>query len=112
MSLLVRIAQAFGVITAGSMVCISRIYLRYHTPRQVLFGVAIGAILGVAWYVTVMILRMMGLVDWVLHLKAVELFWFKDGDIGSLEHDLREEWVEWRSIEHAGKKQDGKRKKR
>jgi dolichyldiphosphatase len=112
MTLLVRIAQAWAVITAASMVCISRIYLRYHTPRQVLFGVAIGAFLGVAWYIMVMILRMTGWVDWVLHLKAVELFWFKDGDIGSLEHDLREEWVEWRSVEHAGEKHVVKQKRR
>ena len=73
-------------------------YLRYHTLRQVLIGVGVGAVLGLSWYVTVLILRVTGLVDWVLHIRVVEMLWFKDGDIGSLEHDLHEEWVEWREL--------------
>jgi len=73
-------------------------YLRYHTLRQVLIGVGIGAILGLSWYITVLILRVTGWVDWVLHIRVVEMLWFKDGDIGSLEHDLREEWLEWRKL--------------
>lgn len=71
-------------------------YLRYHTLRQVLIGAGIGAFLGVGWYLTVILLRMAGWVDWILHLRIVEMLWFKDGDIGSLEHDLQEEWIEWR----------------
>jgi dolichyldiphosphatase len=74
----------------------SRIYLRYHTPRQVLCGVGIGVVLGVSWYLTVGVLRMMGVVDWILELPIIQMLWFKDGDIGSLEHDLYEEWIVWR----------------
>jgi dolichyldiphosphatase len=95
-SFIVRIAQSSVVIFGASLVCISRVYLRYHTTRQVLFGAAIGVFLGLAWYVVIITARAVGLVDWVLHLQVVELLWFKDGDIGSLEHDLHEEWVEWR----------------
>ena|ERR1700736_4337172 len=91
-----RIAQSLIVLIGASVVCMSRVYLRYHTPRQVLIGAGIGAILGVAWYITVVILRAIGVVEYVLHTPVVELLWFKDGDIGSLEHDLHEEWVEWR----------------
>lgn len=80
------------------MVAYSRIYLQYHTPPQVLVGVGIGAILGISWYVSVLVLRASGAVDWILHLPVVEMLWFKDGDIGSLEHDLREEWMEWRKL--------------
>jgi len=58
----------------------------------------IGAVLGATWYGTVLILRASGVVDWILHLWIVETLWFKDGDIGSLEHDLREEWMEWRKL--------------
>jgi len=53
--------------------------------------------LGIAWYITVVVLRYLGAVDWVLQWRVVELLWFKDGDIGSLEHDLYEEWIEWRA---------------
>lgn len=31
--------------------CVSRVYLMYHTVRQVIVGVVMGAILGVAWFV-------------------------------------------------------------
>jgi dolichyldiphosphatase len=95
-SLLIRIAQSLVVIFGASLVCISRIYLRYHTTRQVLFGAAIGLFLGLVWYVANIIIRAAGLVEWVLRLRVMEMLWFKDGDIGSLEHDLHEEWVEWR----------------
>jgi dolichyldiphosphatase len=93
----IRCAESFVVCIGAGLVSMSRVYLRYHTPRQVLIGVGIGAFLGLAWYITVMILRMTGWVDWILHVKVIEMLWFKDGDIGSLEHDLQQEWLEWRS---------------
>lgn len=102
-ALIVRIAQSTVVIFGASLVCISRAYLRYHTTRQVLFGAGIGAFLGLVWYVVVLILRAVGLVESILHLQIVELLWFKDGDIGSLEHDLHEEWVEWRKARNKEK---------
>ena len=95
--LIIRILQSLVVIFGACVVCTSRIYLRYHTLRQVLTGVGIGAILGIAWYITVVVLRTTGWVEWVLHMRVMEMLWFKDGDIGSLEHDLHEEWVEWRT---------------
>jgi dolichyldiphosphatase len=101
MSLMLRLAQSLIVIIGATIVAASRWYLRYHTPRQILIGVGIGVFLGFAWYVTVVILRSMGLVDWVLRIPVMEMLWFKDGDIGSLEHDLYEEWVVWRK-QHDG----------
>ena len=98
MTLLWRLAHCLVVIIAASIISVSRVYLRYHTPRQVAIGAGIGACLGVVWYVFVTILRRTGWVDWVLRIKAVEMLWFKDGDIGSLEHDLKEEWMEWRQL--------------
>ena len=94
------------------MVALSRMYLRYHTLPQVLIGVVIGALLGLAWYITVLILRVTRWVDWILHIRAVEMLWFKDGDIGSLEHDLHEEWVEWRKLHEKDVKERTTKKKR
>ena len=108
----IRVAQCVVVIFGASLVCLSRIYLRYHTPLQVAYGVLIGAILGVAWYLFVIMLRKVGFVDWLLHWWVVEMLWFKDGDIGSLEHDLHEEWAEWRKSQEIEKlSQNGKQKK-
>jgi dolichyldiphosphatase len=91
-----RVGQSLLVIVGASMVTMSRVYLRYHTPWQVAVGAGVGAILGLGWYLTVITLRAIGLVDWALHFPLVELLLFKDGDIGSLEHDLHEEWMEWK----------------
>ena len=54
-------------------------------------------ILGVAWYVIVGLLRVSGWIDWVLRIPVFEMLWFKDGDIGSLEHDLQQEWLVWKT---------------
>jgi hypothetical protein len=42
------------------------------------------------------------------------MLWFKDGDIGSLEYDLQEEWIEWRKErnEKGGVKMKGKQKRK
>jgi dolichyldiphosphatase len=96
-ALAVRVLQSMVVLSGASLVCTSRIYLRYHTTRQVLAGSGTGAVLGIAWYITVIVLRYLGIVDWVLQWRVVEMLWIKDGDIGSLEHDLYEEWLEWRA---------------
>jgi dolichyldiphosphatase len=76
----------------------SRVYLRYHTLKQVITGSCIGVILGMAWYIAVWVLRRTGWVDWLLQWPVLEMLWFKDGDIGSLEHDLEQEWREWRRL--------------
>ena len=96
-ALVIRLLQSTIVLCGASLVCMSRIYLRYHTPRQVIAGAGTGAFLGIAWYISVIVLRSTGIVDWVLRWRVVEMLWFKDGDIGSLEHDLYEEWMEWRA---------------
>jgi dolichyldiphosphatase len=101
MSLLLRLAHSLIVIIGASIVAASRWYLRYHTPRQIFIGLGIGAFLGLAWHATVITLRSIGLVDWVLQVPVVEMLWFKDGDIGSLEHDLYEEWMVWKK-QHDG----------
>jgi dolichyldiphosphatase len=97
-TLWIRVLESVIVVGGAGLVAYSRIYLQYHTPPQVLVGVAIGAILGLGWYAVVLLLRAVGVVDVILHLRVVEMLWFKDGDIGSLEHDLRGEWREWRRL--------------
>ena len=110
-ALVIRVLQSVVVLCGASLVCMSRIYLRYHTTRQVLAGAGTGGFLGLAWYITVIVLRSTGLVDWVLHWRVVEMLWFKDGDIGSLEHDLYEEWMEWRAQRSRDKESSSKVKK-
>ena len=39
-----------GLYALLLLTCVSRVYLMYHTLRQVIVGAAIGALLGVVWY--------------------------------------------------------------
>src|ERR1700760_191904 len=52
---------------AGS-VAASRVYLNYHTPKQVCVGVAAGATFAVVWFLFTAYLRQYGWVDWTLDL--------------------------------------------
>ncbi|PPJ57062.1 hypothetical protein CBER1_00535 [Cercospora berteroae] len=60
-----------SIISAGA-VAHSRIYLNYHSPKQVYAGCAAGAGCAVAWFVATAIARRIGLVNWVLELPPME----------------------------------------
>ena len=47
-------------------VAASRVYLNYHTPKQVWVGVAAGAIFAVVWFLFTACLRRFGGVEWAL----------------------------------------------
>ncbi|KAF2770775.1 DOLPP1 protein [Teratosphaeria nubilosa] len=66
-----------------SLLCVgavaqSRIYLGYHTPRQVYAGVAAGVICAVGWFVVTSLARRLGMVDWILDLPLVRWMRFRD----------------------------------
>jgi dolichyldiphosphatase len=50
----------------ASVVAASRIYLNYHTSKQVLVGVGVGASTAIAWFAVTTILRHYGWIDWAL----------------------------------------------
>jgi dolichyldiphosphatase len=62
-----RLALAvLSAICAGA-VAQSRIYLNYHTPRQVYAGVAAGAMCAIGWFVVTSAARHYGLIDELLN---------------------------------------------
>ena len=73
-----RILLAICVIFAAAMVASSRVYLNYHTPKQVLVGCAAGATIAVAWFIVTSYLRSSGWVAWVLELDIVRYFRVRD----------------------------------
>jgi dolichyldiphosphatase len=61
-----RLLLSIAALVSAGAVAVSRIYLNYHTPKQVLVGCTAGAIFAVAWFGFTTYLRRAGWVDWVL----------------------------------------------
>ena len=78
LSMLVRVLLSGVVLANAGLVAWSRIYLSYHTPKQVLVGSVAGAVTGVAWFLFTAIVRQIGLVSWGLNQPIVRLFRMRD----------------------------------
>src|SRR5689334_15028026 len=61
-----RVLLSFAAIVSAAAVAFSRIYLSYHTPKQVLVGCAAGAIFALTWFAFTTFLRRAGWVEWGL----------------------------------------------
>lgn len=80
----------------------SRIYLNYHTPKQVLVGSVTGALTAVAWFVFTAVLRRSGVLSWALDLPIVRAFRVRDLIV---EEELSEAgWDRWEEKRLAEKK--------
>jgi len=56
----------------------SRIYLNYHTPKQVFVGCAAGIICALGWFVVTSYLRHAGWIDWALDFEIARYFRIRD----------------------------------
>lgn len=82
-----------GLCIGASAVAVSRVYLSYHTPRQILAGVAAGVICAVFWFVVTWFLRTSGWIDWALDLELVRQMRIRDLVVNE---DLAEAgWQRW-----------------
>ncbi|KAF2207777.1 hypothetical protein CERZMDRAFT_50398 [Cercospora zeae-maydis SCOH1-5] len=66
-----------SIISAGA-VAHSRIYLNYHSQKQVYIGCAAGAGCAVAWFIVTAMARRMGVVDWMLELPPMKWLRMRD----------------------------------
>jgi dolichyldiphosphatase len=64
------LGERVGVVLVGfgmaGLTAWSRVYLGYHSPRQVVWGSTAGAVIAVAWYVVVGVVRDTALWGWAL----------------------------------------------
>jgi len=82
-----------AVLVLGAAVAYSRVYLSYHTPRQVLAGLLAGTIFGVLYFGFTAYLRSSGWIDWALELEIVRMARMRDL---VCEEDLVElSWIVW-----------------
>lgn len=65
-SILARLALSTLALGGAAAVALSRIYLNYHTERQVYAGCLAGAAFAILWFGATTAARHFGLVDWAL----------------------------------------------
>ena len=70
----VSILACFCAISVAA----SRVYLSYHTPRQVWIGFGAGLAFAVVWFLFTTYLRSAGWIDWGLDLELSRLLRFRD----------------------------------
>jgi len=92
--LLKRVAVTILSFSGASAISLSRIYLSYHTPKQVLAGNIIGAGLAIFWFCTTSYLRrcdirMVDRTPWQWIMWAGSFIWMKDMclDVDLVQHD-------------------------
>jgi len=61
-----RLVLSVLACLGASAVAYSRVYLNYHTPKQVMVGAAAGVLFAVAWFLLTTHLRRHGWIDWAL----------------------------------------------
>jgi dolichyldiphosphatase len=102
LSIYVRLGLSLAAVACAGAVAWSRIYLNYHTPKQVLVGCGAGALSAVAWFCLTTVFRRSGLLSWAIDLPIVRLFRVRDLVV---EEDLCqsgwEKWEERRAVERA-----------
>lgn len=90
---LLRAALTFSLCIGAVAVSTSRIYLNYHTPRQVLAGCAAGLACAGAWFVVTGWLRSSEWIDWAMDLTLARLVRVRDLVVSE---DLAEAgWQRW-----------------
>ncbi len=88
-----RLLLSTIAVLCAMAVAASRIYLNYHTQKQVLVGSAAGIVSAVAWFGVVACLRRYGWIEWVLDTSGARLLRLRDLVIGE---DLVDAgWERW-----------------
>lgn len=105
LSAMARVGLSGLAMGCAGMVAWSRIYLSYHTEKQVLVGLAAGTISAVGWFLITTAVRQVGLLAWGLDHPLLRLFRMRDLVV---EEDLCQAgWEKWetkRSRAVSGKK--------
>ncbi|OCL03445.1 dolichyldiphosphatase [Glonium stellatum] len=88
-----RLLLSIVAIISAAAVASSRIYLNYHTPKQVLAGCAAGAIFSVLWFAFTTYLRRSGWVEWGIETYLARQLRVRDLVV---EEDLVDSgWARW-----------------
>lgn len=88
-----RLGLSLAAMLSAGAVAQSRIYLKYHKPRQVYIGVAVGVACGVAWFAAIGLARKYGLLDRLLDSAPAR--WARMRDLVVSEDLVDAGWERW-----------------
>jgi len=102
--------SVLACLCAGA-VAASRVYLNYHTPKQVWVGIGAGAVFAMVWFIFTAYLRQSGWLQWTLDTALFRHFRFRDLIITEDIQDAG--WGRWEERRRAkrGMASSGKAKK-
>ncbi len=78
MTLATRAGLSVLTMAGAAAVAWSRIYLSYHTPKQVLVGLIAGTVSAVGWFIMTTVVRRSGILKWALDQPVVRHFRMRD----------------------------------
>lgn len=90
-----RFLVSLAALVLASMVAWSRVYLGYHTPKQVLVGCLAGTLSAVGWFGITWVVRQTGLLAFLLDLPVAR--WFRLRDLVVEEDLCQAGWEKWES---------------
>ena len=88
-----RAAWSALALVLAAAVAWSRIYLKYHTPRQVAVGCVAGALSAVAWFAVTEVVRRSGWLAWAIDLPPAR--WLRIRDLAVDEDPCQAGWEKW-----------------
>lgn len=111
-SFLERAFISLLALSGAAAVAWSRIYLSYHTPKQVIVGVVAGILFALVWFTVMSTLRQQGWIEWGLDTQLARLFRLRDLIVSE---DLQDSgWGRWearRSLAKRAQKLKGGKQK-
>lgn len=82
------------LIVSTGLVAFSRVYLGYHSTKQVSVGVSLGLFLGSSYFVVIQYIRRLGICDWMMTWEVSKFFCIKDSSYRGSK-SLSEERKDW-----------------
>jgi len=96
-----RAALSLAALAVAGLVAWSRVYLGYHSVKQVLVGCGAGTVCAVAWFGATAAARELGLLAWALDLPPAR--WLRIRDL-VVEEDLAQAgWDKWEARRRAAR---------
>ncbi|KAI1491065.1 PAP2 superfamily protein [Biscogniauxia mediterranea] len=108
MTMLERAVWSVACLLMAAAVAWSRIYLNYHTEKQVIVGSIAGAVSAVAWFIITSIVRQTGWLLWAIDTPPAR--WLRVRDLVVEEDPCQAGWEKWDDKMTALKAQQKKKK--